>query len=208
MTKLIKSTDFESGQTEYVLKLSGSDTEKLKEDTACVLKMTESFLIDVTDADTLHSVSDSIPSACPRIKVIIRHESCDTETLKSLKRVSDIDVSDTHFILSLGSEENPDIYDVFKVMQINIQNKKRTMEAEILGNALEKDSGSSLETEHLKRENERLQALLASSEAMDHSERYVALMEKYKQALTRLNHLRNSKLGRLQMAYWKRRGRQ
>lgn len=54
----------------------------------------------------------------------------------------------------------------------------------------------------LKQRYERLQAQVKNGTLKTKDKDYAALYEKYRDALNRLDNLRNSKLGKLQMKYW------
>lgn len=203
MAQLIRSNDLKKDTTEWLLKLD--DDASIVDDINRVQAVTDTFNIDVTYINDYEAVAQSLTTeTVQKCRIIIRQDICNSDVLKQLKRVTHIEPDHSDFILTLGDVESPAVYDQLEVMQHNLKVRSRTYETVLVESYFKRNDAEdeSASYQALKQENARLKSLVEAGMSESQSEKYVNLMEKYKQALTRLDHLRNSKLGKLQMKYW------
>lgn len=126
--------------------------------------------------------------------------------LKAAVNIKDIDFKDDHYHLKIGRGHN-DLLDKYKMLNINVQQKNKSYELEIVESLLREYDKNNEKINQLQRENQQLQAGQGLANNKDLEIRYLDIMEKYKQSLNRLEQLRSSKLGKMQVAYWnKKRG--
>ena len=140
------------------------------------------------------------------VKVIINNDQLNETLLSSAVNIADIDYKSDAYVFTLG-EKNEQILKKYQRLNINIQEKNKSYELQIVESLLREQGKNNEKIAQLQREKQLLEQ---SSGAVNDDElvtRYLDLMEKYKQALKRLEQLRESKLGKLQVAYWnKKRG--
>lgn len=203
MAQLIRSNDLKKDTTEWLLKLD--DDASIVDDINRSQAVTDTFHIDVTNINDYEAVAERLTTeTAQKHRIIIRQDICHSDVLKQLKRVTHIEPDHSDFILTLGDVESPTVYDQLEVMQHNLKVRSRTYETVLVESYFKRNDAEdeSASYQALKQENARLKSLVEAGMSENQSEKYVNLMEKYKQALTRLDHLRNSKLGKLQMKYW------
>ncbi|KKK33987.1 hypothetical protein WN59_10335 [Salinicoccus sediminis] len=206
MSRLIRVTDLEDGGIRHILEADNAAT----------------FCKDVNmalgEADTLHIDVDSLtreeiraameqipPEEQTRISIVISPEHLSEALLDSLG-ADDIAVADGRFIIGAGAG-SPGVKERFRVLSHNLRLKSKTYEMEIIESLLSDADAESRKYQELKSRYDNLKAASGFKQDEDLASRYINVMDKYKQALDRLDRLRKSKLGRLQMAYWNRKGR-
>lgn len=134
------------------------------------------------------------------------HTQINIEFLKQQKDIQDIDYRDNTYLLSYA-ESNVDVYEKYQRLNRNVIVQKQSYELEIVESLLREQDKKNETVTMLERENQLLRQGGMSQNDDDLENRYLELMEKYKQSLKRLEQLRDSKLGKLQVAYWnKKRG--
>ncbi|MCK1976515.1 hypothetical protein LNK15_05525 [Jeotgalicoccus huakuii] len=140
------------------------------------------------------------------LQLIINDDQLNDTLLSSAVNIADIDYKSDAFVFTLG-EKSDHILKKYQRLNINIQEKNKSYELQIVESLLREQGKNNEKIAQLQREKQLLEQ---SSGAINDDEletRYLDLMEKYKQALKRLEQLRESKLGKLQVAYWnKKRG--
>ena len=206
MSRLIRVRDLEDGGIRHILEADNAAT----------------FCTDVNmalgEADTLHIDVDGLtheeiraameqipPEERTRISIVISPDHLSEALLDSLG-ADDIAVADGRFIIGIGAG-NPDVKERFRVLSHNLRLKSKTYEMEIIESLLSDADAESRKYQELKSRYDNLKAASGVKQDEDLASRYINVMDKYKQALDRLDRLRKSKLGRLQMAYWNRKGR-
>ena len=136
----------------------------------------------------------------------LSHTQINIEFLKQQKDIQDIDYRDNTYLLSYA-ESNVDVYEKYQRLNRNVIVQKQSYELEIVESLLREQDKKNETVTMLERENQLLRQGGMSQNDDDLENRYLELMEKYKQSLKRLEQLRDSKLGKLQVAYWnKKRG--
>ena len=136
----------------------------------------------------------------------LSHTQINIEFLKQQKDIQDIDYRDNTYLLSYA-ERNVDVYEKYQRLNRNVIVQKQSYELEIVESLLREQDKKNETVTMLERENQLLRQGGMSQNDDDLENRYLELMEKYKQSLKRLEQLRDSKLGKLQVAYWnKKRG--
>lgn len=140
------------------------------------------------------------------LQLIINDDQLNDTLLSSAVNIADIDYKSDAYVFTLG-EKSDHILKKYQRLNINIQEKNKSYELQIVESLLREQGKNNEKIAQLQREKQLLEQ---SSGAINDDEletRYLDLMEKYKQALKRLEQLRESKLGKLQVAYWnKKRG--
>lgn len=140
------------------------------------------------------------------VQLIINDDQLNDTLLSSAVNIADIDYKSDAYVFTLG-EKSDHILKKYQRLNINIQEKNKSYELQIVESLLREQGKNNEKIAQLQREKQLLEQ---SSGAVNDDEletRYLDLMEKYKQALKRLEQLRESKLGKLQVAYWnKKRG--
>lgn len=140
------------------------------------------------------------------VQLIINDDQLNDTLLSSAVNIADIDYKSDAYVFTLG-EKSDHILQKYQRLNINIQEKNKSYELQIVESLLREQGKNNEKIAQLQREKQLLEQ---SSGAVNDDEletRYLDLMEKYKQALKRLEQLRESKLGKLQVAYWnKKRG--
>ena len=140
------------------------------------------------------------------VKVIVDDVQLNEPLLKTAKNISDIDYSDDAYILTIG-ENSELVLSKYHRLNTNIQQKSKSYELQIVESLLSEQGKNNEKIAQLQRETQLLKQSSGSVNDDELETRYLDLMEKYKQALKRLEQLRESKLGKLQVAYWnKKRG--
>lgn len=140
------------------------------------------------------------------VKVIVDDVQLNEPLLKTAKNISDIDYSDDAYILTIG-ENSELVLSKYHRLNTNIQQKSKSYELQIVESLLSEQGKNNEKIAQLQRETKLLKQSSGNVNDDELETRYLDLMEKYKQALKRLEQLRESKLGKLQVAYWnKKRG--
>ncbi|WP_411843689.1 hypothetical protein [Salinicoccus sp. HZC-1] len=207
MSRLIKVTDLHSEDTRLILKVDAPDTFSTDLETA--LNAGSQLYIDMNDLrhEEIIRLEQEIPSGSyDSIRLLIDPEHLTEALIEALPRVSGIAVEEGEFILTLGTEGDP-VKERFRTLKRNMKLKNKTYEMEIIESLLTDASAETQKYQELKSKFDNLKASSAVRQDEDLEERYLNVMDKYKQALERLDKLRKSKLGRLQMAYWNRKGK-
>lgn len=123
--------------------------------------------------------------------------------LKTADNIADIDFKNNLYQLKSG-KGNINLLEKYKILNINVKQKNKSYELEIVESLLREYDKNNEIINQLQRENQQLQAGRILVNDNDLETRYLDLMEKYKQSLSRLEQLRSSKLGKMQVAYWNR----
>ncbi|AKG73402.1 hypothetical protein [Salinicoccus halodurans] len=206
MSRLIKVTDLDSRDTRHILEVDAPDT--FKRDLEAALSEEGQIHIDVDvlrDTEIVQIAQEIPPENRDRVQLIFSPEIL-TEALIDRLEVSDIAVEAGKFILTPG-EKNAAAGARFRTLRHNMKLKNKTYEMEIIESLLTDASAETQKYQELKSRYDNLKAAASVKQDADLEERYLNVMDKYKQALERLDRLRKSKLGRLQMAYWNRKGK-
>lgn len=135
------------------------------------------------------------------IYILVDDSQINEDLISNMNNIEDIDFKDDIYQLKLG-KENINLIRKYKVLSLNIRYKEKSYELEIVESLLrEYDKNNEIITQ-LQREKQQLQQFRDNTVDDELETRYLDLMEKYKQSLKRLDQLRSSKLGKLQVAYW------
>lgn len=164
--------------------------------------------IDLTkiDVGNVWKIINDFPENDIEATFIISDAQINETLLKTADNIKDIDFKDDHYHLKIGRGHN-DLLDKYKMLNINVQQKNKSYELEIVESLLREYDKNNEKINQLQRENQQLQAGRGLVNDKDLEIRYLDIMEKYKQSLSRLEQLRSSKLGKMQVAYWnKKRG--
>lgn len=121
--------------------------------------------------------------------------------INSMNNIEDIDFKDDVYQLKLG-KGNINIIRKYETLSLNVKYKEKSYELEIVESLLREYDENNEVINKLQREINQLQQFRDNTNDSELETRYLDLMEKYKQSLKRLDQLRNSKLGKLQVAYW------
>ena len=206
MSRLIRVRDLEDGGTRHILEADNAAT--FRKDVNMALGEADTLHIDV-DGLTREEIGAAMehipPEERTRIRIVISPDYLSESLLESIGP-DDIVVADGRFIIVAGAG-NPDVKERFRVLSHNLRLKSKTYEMEIIESLLSDADAESRKYQELKSRYDNLKAASGVKQDEDLASRYINVMDKYKQALDRLDRLRKSKLGRLQMAYWNRKGR-
>ena len=206
MSRLIRVRDLEDGGIRHILEADNAAT--FCKDVNMALGEADTLHIDV-DGLTREEIGAAMEQIPPeertRIRIVISPDYLSESLLESIGP-DDIVVADGRFIIVAGAG-NPDVKERFRVLSHNLRLKSKTYEMEIIESLLSDADAESRKYQELKSRYDNLKAASGVKQDEDLASRYINVMDKYKQALDRLDRLRKSKLGRLQMAYWNRKGR-
>src|SRR5699024_2213597 len=206
MSRLISVTDLECGGTRHILEADNAAT--FVRDVSTALGEADMLHIDVdglTHEEIRAAMEQVPPEERTRIMIVISPGHLSEARLGSLGATS-IAVEDGRFIVGTGAG-NPAVKERFRVLSHNLRLKSKTYEMEIIESLLSDAGAETRKYQELKSRYDNLKAASSVKQDENLAERYLNVMDKYKQALDRLDKLRKSKLGRLQMAYWNRKGR-
>lgn len=207
MSRLIKVTDLNSNEDTHILEVDAP--EAFEADFNSALGVSDQLYIDMNklrDAEIVQ-LSQNIPSErYGAVKLSIQPEKLTEALVRDMDRVKDITVEQGCFILTLGSAQTS-VIELFRTLKRNMKLKNKTYEMEIIESLLTDASAETQKYQELKSRYDNLKAASSVKQDEDLAERYLNVMDKYKQALDRLDKLRKSKLGRMQMAYWNRKGK-
>ncbi|CDZ99231.1 hypothetical protein BN1048_00358 [Jeotgalicoccus saudimassiliensis] len=164
-----------------------------------------SKFIDLTALDTgnVWSIIDEFPSEEMDAVFIISDIQINEKLLDNARNIADIDFKNNRYYLQSGVQESG-ILEKYKMLNINVKQKSKSYELEIVESLLREHDKNNEVISTLEREKQQLQMTGSRADDDDLEKRYLDLMEKYKQSLSRLEQLRSSKLGKMQVAYWNR----
>lgn len=211
MNKLVKTETLPSQKIEYAL--LADDPDALASDIEETMKRhgPEHLTIDIRalePADQVSAVNTIREGYRGLCTVFIPAAGIDREHFENFQGVSRMEPVADGFSFSFDKEAKADLGKQFDVLKQNFSLKEKSYEMEIIESLVEESGRETQKYQMLKADYDSLKATQSAGRDRDLERRYLELMEKYKQALQRLQKLRQSKLGRLQMAYWRKRGRQ
>ncbi len=207
MSRLIKTTDLQSQQTHHVLALDTLDT--LEADLEAAFSRTDQIRVDADGLprEAIVQLTEQLPAeSYSRIMLEFSPEILTESLMEEMENISSIVVSDGRFNLTLGTGGDH-VTEQFRLLSQNMKLRSKTYEMEIIESLLTDASAETKKYQQLKSQYNNLKASANMKHDADLEKRYLNVMDKYKQALERLDKLRKSKLGRMQMAYWNRKGK-
>ena len=164
-----------------------------------------SKFIDLTkiDVGNVWRIIKDFPENDIEATFIVSDVQINETLLKTADNIADIDFKNNLYQLKSG-KGNINLLEKYKMLNINVKQKNKSYELEIVESLLREYDKNNEIINQLQRENQQLQAGRILVNDNDLETRYLDLMEKYKQSLSRLEQLRSSKLGKMQVAYWNR----
>lgn len=164
-----------------------------------------SKFIDLTkiDVGNVWKIIKDFPENDIEATFIVSDVQINETLLKTADNIADIDFKNNLYQLKSGTA-NSNLLKKYKMLNINVKQKNKSYELEIVESLLREYDKNNEIINQLQRENQQLQASRIFVNDNDLETRYLDLMEKYKQSLSRLEQLRSSKLGKMQVAYWNR----
>ena len=138
------------------------------------------------------------------LRILQVAEQINETLLNTADNIENIDFKNNLYHLKSGTG-NSNMLEKYRMLNINVKQKSKSYELEIVESLLREYDKNNEIINQLQRENQQLQAGRILVNDNDLETRYLDLMEKYKQSLSRLEQLRSSKLGKMQVAYWNRR---
>lgn len=123
--------------------------------------------------------------------------------VENTRKLKSIDFKNNHFYFVFG-EDNEGIIEDYKSIALNLQYKNKSFELEIVESLLTEQDSNNEVINQLQKELQYSKTVSGKRNDDELEVKYLDLMEKYKQSLKRLEQLRSSKLGKLQVAYWDR----
>lgn len=164
-----------------------------------------SKFIDLTkiDVGNVWRIIKDFPENDIEATFIVSDVQINETLLKTADNIADIDFKNNLYQLKSGTG-NSNLLKKYKMLNINVKQKNKSYELEIVESLLREYDKNNEIINQLQRENQQLQASRIFVNDNDLETRYLDLMEKYKQSLSRLEQLRSSKLGKMQVAYWNR----
>lgn len=164
-----------------------------------------SKFIDLTkiDVGNVWRIIRGFPANDIEATFIVSDVQINETLLKTADNIADIDFKNNLYQLKSG-KGNINLLEKYKILNINVKQKNKSYELEIVESLLREYDKNNEIINQLQRENQQLQAGRILVNDNDLETRYLDLMEKYKQSLSRLEQLRSSKLGKMQVAYWNR----
>lgn len=211
MSKLLKSEDLNNHTIEYTLLADDLTTLSGDIETVFESQAPRHLTIDMTELESskLFLVGSTIGiEYLEKCSVYIPATRMNQNLFTKIKGISNIEAEENGFLLYFNKKKNPQLKKKFEVLKRNFSLKQKSYEMEIIETLVGESNFENHKYETLKSQYESLKARQHVGRDKDLEKRYVELMSKYKQSLQRLEKLRQSKLGGLQMAYWRRRGRQ
>lgn len=163
----------------------------------------EDKFIDVTLMNIIDAwkVITKISKNQTDIILLVDDSQINEDLINSVNYIENIDFKNDVYQLKLG-KENINIIRKYKTLSLNVKYKDKSYELEIVESLLREYDKNNEVINRLQREKHQLQQFSSITSDDELETRYFDLMEKYKQSLKRLDQLRNSKLGKLQVAYW------
>ena len=164
-----------------------------------------SKFIDLTkiDVGNVWRIIRGFPANDIEATFIVSDVQINETLLKTADNIADIHFKNNLYQLKSG-KGNINLLEKYKILNINVKQKNKSYELEIVESLLREYDKNNEIINQLQRENQQLQAGRILVNDNDLETRYLDLMEKYKQSLSRLEQLRSSKLGKMQVAYWNR----
>lgn len=161
--------------------------------------------IDLTkiDVGNVWRIIKNFPENDFEVTFIVGDLQINEMLLKAVDNIEDIDFKNNLYQLKSGTG-NSNLLEKYRMLNINVKQKNKSYELEIVESLLREHDKNNEIINQLQRENQQLQAGRVLINDNDLETRYLDLMEKYKQSLNRLEQLRSSKLGKMQVAYWNR----
>lgn len=161
--------------------------------------------IDLTkmDAGNVWEIINDFPKEEIEATFMISNLQINESLLNAAENISDIDFKNNLYYLKSGTG-SADLLKKYKMLETNVKQKNKSYELEIVESLLREHDKNSEVISSLERENQQLQISGTRTDDDELETRYLDLMEKYKQSLNRLEQLRSSKLGKMQVAYWNR----
>ncbi|MDO5360105.1 MAG: hypothetical protein Q4E92_04975 [Jeotgalicoccus sp.] len=161
--------------------------------------------IDLTKIDVCNvwSIIKDFPENDIEATFIVSDVQINEALLKTADNIEDIDFKNNLYQLKSGTG-NSNLLEKYRMLNINVKQKNKSYELEIVESLLREYDKNNEIINQLQRENQQLQTGRILVNDNDLETRYLDLMEKYKQSLNRLEQLRSSKLGKMQVAYWNR----
>ncbi|GGE15813.1 hypothetical protein GCM10007275_08910 [Jeotgalicoccus coquinae] len=161
--------------------------------------------IDLTKIDTgnVWDIINDFPADKIDAVFIISDFQINESLLNTTDNIADIDFKNELYYLTSGSK-SAHILEKYRMININVKQKSKSYELEIVESLLREQDKNNEVINGLVREKQQLQFSRGRADDDDLETRYLDLMEKYKQSLDRLEQLRSSKLGKMQVAYWNR----
>lgn len=162
--------------------------------------------IDLTkiDVGNVWRIIKDFPENDIEATFIVSDEQINETLLNTADNIENIDFKNNLYHLKSGTG-NSNMLEKYRMLNINVKQKSKSYELEIVESLLREYDKNNEIINQLQRENQQLQAGRILINDNDLETRYLDLMEKYKQSLSRLEQLRSSKLGKMQVAYWNRR---
>ena len=162
--------------------------------------------IDLTkiDVGNVWRIIKDFPENDIEATFIVSDEQINETLLNTADNIENIDFKNNLYHLKSGTG-NSNMLEQYRMLNINVKQKSKSYELEIVESLLREYDKNNEIINQLQRENQQLQAGRILVNDNDLETRYLDLMEKYKQSLSRLEQLRSSKLGKMQVAYWNRR---
>ena len=162
--------------------------------------------IDLTkiDVGNVWRIIKDFPENDIEATFIVSDEQINETLLNTADNIENIDFKNNLYHLKSGTG-NSNMLEKYRMLNINVKQKSKSYELEIVESLLREYDKNNEIINQLQRENQQLQAGRILVNDNDLETRYLDLMEKYKQSLSRLEQLRSSKLGKMQVAYWNRR---
>lgn len=161
--------------------------------------------IDLTKIDVCNvwGIIKDFPENDIEATFIVSDVQINEALLKTADNIEDIDFKNNLYQLKSGTGNN-NLLEKYRMLNINVKQKNKSYELEIVESLLREYDKNNEIINQLQRENQQLQTGRILVNDNDLETRYLDLMEKYKQSLNRLEQLRSSKLGKMQVAYWNR----
>lgn len=180
--------------------------EKLKDLYARLREYDMEKYIDLTkiDVGNVWRIIKDFPENDIEATFIVSDEQINETLLNTADNIENIDFKNNLYHLKSGTG-NSNMLEKYRMLNINVKQKSKSYELEIVESLLREYDKNNEIINQLQRENQQLQAGRILVNDNDLETRYLDLMEKYKQSLSRLEQLRSSKLGKMQVAYWNRR---
>lgn len=206
MNKIFMELD-DKGEGQSIILIAG-ETDSFHDSLTQLASYNIPKYIDLTSlhvGDTWKIIND-FSSWELEITFIIDDNQINEDLLESTQNIKDINYRNNNYYLMPGISEI-NLVEKYRVLNINVKQKKKSYELEIVESLLREYDKNNEVINKLQREKQQLYHTVGNVDDNDLETRYLDLMEKYKQSLKRLDQLRSSKLGKMQVAYWnKKRG--
>lgn len=161
--------------------------------------------IDLTkiDVGNVWRIIKDFPNNDIEATFIISDAQINETLLKTAGNIEDIDFKNNLYQLKAGTV-NSNLLEKYRMLNINVKQKNKSYELEIVESLLREYDKNNEVINQFQRESQQMLDGRILVNDNDLETRYLDLMEKYKQSLSRLEQLRSSKLGKMQVAYWNR----